>query len=138
MLFPDLSPTIGLLEGKGYELVFSLWSNRDHEARRRAVPVIHALVAAAPRLKTWKFSAFAKPVGWMDAYLPRLDFPEGSKLVDHFVIAVERVLEAGMGEAWVLEELGLLELADVKDAPKSARPMSDLSALQKRAARPRP
>ncbi len=72
---------------------------------------------------------------------PRKDFDDQRFLVIYDRIGElfpDRSPEAGMGEAWVLEELGPLELADVKDAPKSAKPMSDLSAPQKRAARPRP
>lgn len=154
--FPSLTPEFFWTPGENYELTFSLVRNRAPDARREATPLVLSLVKAAPRAKFWRFSAFAPPIAWMDAFLPALDFPPKSRLVvgamryevlaarplalrvyvpryskkhhDHFVIAVERVLEAGMGEAWVLEKLKRLELADVKKAPAKARPMSELSA----------
>jgi hypothetical protein len=156
--FPALTPTTSYTPGGGYELVFSLTRNRDPEARKKAAPLIRALVRAAPKMKTWRIIAFAERVGWMDAFLPRLDFPDDSRLPvsklrfdllgrkppslrvyvpkytkkheAHFLIAVERVLEAGMGEAWVLEELGHLELADLESASKSAKAIVKLDALR--------
>src|SRR3990172_1056306 len=56
--FPELTPSIVLTPGRGFELIFSLIRNRDDEERKRAVPLIRALVAAAPKVKVLRFTAF--------------------------------------------------------------------------------
>lgn len=156
--FPELTPSIVLTPGKGLELIFSLIRNRDDEERKRAVPLIHAIVAAAPKLKVWRFTTFEPKVAWMDAFLPQLKLPNGSTLAvettkfelvskkplalrvfvakytkkkaEGFKIAVERMLEAGMGESFVVEDLAKLEIDDLKKAPSTAKPIEALSKLR--------
>ena len=138
--------------GEGFTLTFTLVFNRDPEVRRDLAPAIRRLVEAAPELAHWKVVAFAEPVSWKDAYLPQLDIPNKTLRLDglkhvvvsreplrlrvfvdgyderkdgHFRIAVERLLEAGMGEAWVLE-IDELELSPLDEAPSDAHPMPNL------------
>jgi hypothetical protein len=153
--FPELTPTTLSGAGGPFELVFSLWNTHDEEARKRAAPLIDVLTASAPKLKNWRFKAYGDPVGWMNAYFPRLELPNGSKLVVDamrfdvlqrrplalrvyvpgytkrkaaaFRIAVRRVLEAGMGERFVVKDLRRLEVAGVKRIPGKAKPIRELS-----------
>jgi len=135
-------------------IVFSLVFNRDDQSRRELAPLIDQIVDAAPKLARWRFQAFADAVSWHDAYLPRLALPGDDIKIDGlsfvvlrakplslrvyapsysedkaraFRIGVERVLETGMGERWVLKRLSSLEVADAAGAPRDARPIRELS-----------
>jgi hypothetical protein len=137
-------------------IVFSLHMNRDETVRPKLARLLDRLVAAAPTVSGWQFQALQKAGRWQDGYLPRLDLPEDSLKIDNmrfvvrheaplslciflpsyqadraraFRIGVERVLEMGMGERWVLESLSSLEIASTSSTPQSARPLRELSKL---------
>lgn len=147
-IFPELSPTFSWTPGEPFEIQFSA------KLRPSMAPLIRRIVEAAPVLESWRFIAFQPPLGFHDLYvghlgLPYLEMPVADILVQvvdvespcslrvyvprfdankrwDFDTAVRLILEEGMGEAWLLEQLGSLALADVSEAPESAFAITDL------------
>jgi hypothetical protein len=151
--FPELvtgfswTPSTGL-----FGIQFSARSRRPALA-----PFIRALVAAAPHLERWRFKAFQDPLPIPDVWVAHLGLPFDElpydllrvevierhprwalrvfvpsfapELVDGFATAVNDLLEALLGEAWLLEELARLEIADLHGAPADAAPITTLAQI---------
>ena len=149
--FPELTPTVSWTPDAPFEIQFSA------KLRPSAAPLIRKIVGAAPKLKNWKFVAFQPPIGFYPLYVGHLGLPfkqlaSGEVRVDvvsearpwelrvfvprytstkghAFDTAVRLLLEAGMGEAWLLEDVGKLELLDMKHVSKTAKSIDHLPKL---------
>jgi hypothetical protein len=159
--FPEVFASASVEPSVGFVLELSA-----QDMRREAAPVIRALVAAAPQFKSWRFQAFQKPHDHYDLSIGHLGLPWDAlphdqlrvevtasgtawdlrvyvpgyarRLVEPFKTAVSYLLEALMGEAWLLEDLGALEIADLRRVPARAAPIMSLPEILSRARPPAP
>jgi len=148
--FPELTPNVSWQPDEHWEIEFCAKLNPS------MAPLIRKIVAEAPALESWRFVAFGPPLGFSPLYVAHLGLlweqmpvdeilverrPHGptvaltvylpdydDSLREGFDTAVRLLLEAGMGEAWLLEQLGDLQLADRSEAPEPAIVISELGS----------
>jgi hypothetical protein len=148
--FPELTAVMSCLPHEYFEIQFSA------KLQPEAAPLIRALSKDAPELPNWRFVSFQPALGFYDMNVSWLGLPFSqipsarmnvdvletkparlrvyvpdydAKLAFEFDQAVRLLLEAGMGEQWLLEELDELELVALAEAPPTAAQLVDLPEL---------